>query len=252
MIEYYRQWKKFKRNHNIKARNFLISKYLYLAKYVSSKIPRYTDIYTYEDIIQWACIGLIDAIERFEPDRGIKFETYAISRIKGEIYDNIRKISPNYSKMKKKIENAYEKLFKLKGRNPTISEIAEEMGISVKQAKRLIQNYSPVFIISLDDLIKSKIFNKIQKADASTLLFEEKDVLSESIKKLSKREKEIITLYYYEGLTFKEIADILKVSEGRISQIHTMVILHLKQILKNYKNIWRENENIKGAVSKGN
>jgi len=241
---------KIKKKDDLKARNFLISKYMYLAKYVSSKIPRYTALYTYEDIIQWACIGLIKAIERFNPERGIKFETYAISRIKGEIYDNIRKLLPYHSKIKKQIETLYEKIYKIKGRTPTYKEIAKEMGITVNKVKKLLKNYSPVFILSLEDLIKNHMFSIPQDKNEKNLFSEKKDILSKSIEKLSERERQIISLYYYEGLTLNEIAEILKISESRVSQIHTLAILHLQQIFKNYKKLWRENENIKKAVSK--
>jgi len=233
-IKYYREWKKYKETGDKKSRNFLVVRYLPLAKYVAGTIPSSTPLYTYEDLISWACIGLIDAIDKFDPDKGIKFETYAISRIKGEILDNLRKLTTtHFQKQKKVIEKTYDKLFLNLGRPPSEFEMAEELKMDMKKYRKMLSQILPVYVLSLDNLleINSSIVKKLMRRKSKDLreIEEKKEMISKALEKLSEMERKVITLYYYEGLTMKEISEILNISEGRVSQLHASALLRMKK-----------------------
>jgi len=252
MIKFYKEWEKFQKRGDKKSRNFLIVQYLPLAKYIASTFPRFNPgLYSYDDMVSWACIGLINATKKFEPDRGIKFETYAISRIKGEIKDNLRKLTHSYYKRKKKVlDEHYEKLYLKLDRPPNDYEMAEELGVDIKKYRKMLARALPFYIISLDELIETKLSssflykNIVKKEDffSALAMEEKKETLSRAIQTLPKTEREIITMYYYEGLTMKETAGILNFSEGRISQLHTHALLHLKKELKKTKDFSDNNK----------
>lgn len=244
MIAFYEEWKSFRDKDDREARNFLITRYLPLAKYVASTVPSTaTGIYNYDDIVSWACIGLIDAIGKFDPSKGVKFETYAISRIKGEISDSLRRIGAAYYPRKKALlDKAYARLHQRLGRPPEDEEMAEELGLDIEKYRSMLSEFLPVYVISLDEELD--VEGRFRSAYEKTLadkefssvleLSEQKDALSKAIDTLPKRQKEIITLYHYEGLTMREIAEVLELSEGRISQLHTRALLHLrKELAKN-------------------
>lgn len=242
MIQFYKEWKKFRENGNRESRNFLVMQYLPLAKYIASRIPSSNyALYSYDDILSWACIGLIDAIGKFDHEKGVKFETYAISRIRGEISDNLGKLSSSYYSRKKAIvDKNYKKLYRRFDRPPDDYEMAEELGMDVDKYRNMLSNISPVHIISFDEVIDIEgcfpaIREKIvAKEDVTSILEikEKKVALARAIQSLPEKERQIITLYDYEGLTMKETAKILNLSEGRISQLHTSALLKLKKELK--------------------
>ena len=242
MIQFYKEWKKFRENDNRESRDFLVMQYLPLAKYIASRIPSSNyALYSYDDILSWACIGLIDAIGKFDHEKGVKFETYAISRIRGEISDNLGKLSSSYYPRKKAIiDKNYEKLYRRFDRPPDDYEMAEELGMDVDKYRNMVSNISPVYIISFDEVIDIEgyfpaIREKIvAKEDFTSILEikEKKAALAKAIRSLTKKERQIIILHDYEGLTMKETAKILSLSESRISQLHTRILLKLKKELK--------------------
>lgn len=242
MIQFYKEWKKFRENGNRESRNFLVMQYLPLAKYIASRIPSSNyALYSYDDILSWACMGLIDAIGKFDHEKGVKFETYAISRIRGEISDNLGKLSSSYYSRKKAIvDKNYEKLYRRFDRPPDDYEMAEELGMDVDKYRNMLSNISPVHIISFDEVIDIEgcfpaIREKIAANEDFTSILEIKEkkaALARAIQSLPEKERQIIILYDYEGLTMKETAKILNLSEGRISQIHTRTLLKLKKELK--------------------
>ena len=245
MIQYYKEWKKFKENDDKESRDFLVMQFLPLAKYLSSTIPCSNQaLYSFDDILSWACLGLIDAIEKFNPDKGVKFETYAISRVKGEISDNLRKLSSFYYPRKKAIiDKTYDRLYHKLGRPPDDFEMAEEFEMDVEKYRNMMADILPIYIISLDEIIDIEgyfptIRDKIVNTEDFTSILEIKEKkaeLSRAIQNLSEKERQIIILYDYEGLTMKEIAEAIGLSEGRISQIHTSALLNLKKELKKNK-----------------
>jgi len=244
----YDEWQDFKKKGDNECRNSLVVRYLPLAKYIASTFPKSNPgLYSYDDIVGWACIGLIDAVEKFDPDRGLKFETYAISRIRGEVIDNLRRLSSSYySRRKAILDKEYEALHLKLGRPPDDYEMAERLEIDVEKYRDMLTRLLPVYIVSLDEVIdmeghfQSVYEATVAKRDFASVLEirEKKDALSKVIHSLPKKERLIVILYHYEGLTMKEIAEILDLSQGRISQLHTRALLHLKSELKKMEDVF--------------
>lgn len=241
-------WKKFKEEGDSKSRDSLILYYSPLAKYVAGKIaaglPQSVEL---ADLISHGIFGLIDAVEKFDYRRGIKFETYAISRIRGAILDALRSVDwvPRSLRSKaREIERAFVSLESKLQRVPTDVELADELNISLSELNNTLSRLSYSRILALDELWTSepdenelRICETIvdyQSEDPYSFLEvkETRDVLRKAITYLTNREKEIITLYYFHGFTFGEIGEILGVTESRISQIHTKIMLRLKGYLR--------------------
>ncbi|HOJ39158.1 MAG TPA: FliA/WhiG family RNA polymerase sigma factor [bacterium] len=239
--EYARHWHRFKATGDRQSRNLLLIHYLPLAKYVASTIPVFNSrLYGYEDLVSWAVLGLIDALSRFRPGQGVKFETYAISRIRGEIMDNLRRLISPYRQRKQKIfERTFNRLAIKLGRSPTEKEMAEALGVDSNGYRKWLAYAVPTSIISLDEFAAmegkfeslSSRTKKEELTPESLARKERSEKLAKAIQSLPEREKKIITLYYYEGLTLNEIAGILNLSKGRISQIHGHALLSLRQAL---------------------
>jgi RNA polymerase sigma factor for flagellar operon FliA len=193
-------------------------------------------------------MGLINAIERFDPEREIKFETYAITRIKGAIIDELRALDwvPRSVRARaREIERAHSKLEHRLHRTPTDEEMAGEMGLSLPEFQESLVKISNSTIVALDELWsvsdasgdQVSLLDTLQDYDApdpQSLLdaSELKDRLADAIADLPEREKLVIALYYYENLTLREIGEVLGVTESRISQLHTKAVLRLKSRLQ--------------------
>lgn len=242
-------WAEYKRSKDAKLRENLIIYYAPLVKYVagriSSGLPKSVDI---QDLISNGILGLIDAIERFDISRDIKFETYAISRIKGAIIDSLRALDwlPRSLRYRaKEIDKIYADLESSLKRSPTEEELAEALGITLDELRRTLSELSYSSVVALEDVLvmdqskDSQFFVKdfiIDKKSIDPLeLFEDaelKEIVLDAIRSLPEREKKVIVFYYYEGLTLKEIGSLLGVSESRVSQIHSKAILRLKSKIK--------------------
>jgi RNA polymerase sigma factor for flagellar operon FliA len=195
------------------------------------------------DLVGYGTLGLIDAIERFDPQRGVKFETYAIARIRGSMIDGLRSMdwvpvsvrhrNRNLEKVVRDLENEF-------GRSATDEEIAAELGITTAEYGQRVQDMAGSAILSLED-----VWGNPEEGEAPTRMAEVKDekavdpldeaewnsrreILGRSIEKLPDREKLVVTLYYFEDLTVKEIAYVLKVSPSRVSQLHTKAVIRLR------------------------
>ncbi|OPJ57115.1 sigma-70 family RNA polymerase sigma factor [Alkalithermobacter paradoxus] len=215
----------------------LILQYLSLVKIIAGRLYNYYGSNVeYDDLVSYGIIGLIDAIQKYDCSKNIKFETYASVRIRGAIIDEIRNLDwiPRSVRQKSKLlKDAYSKLEMTLGRTPNVSEISKEINKTEDEVLKLLEDTNVYNVISLEEQINDNL--KIQIKDDSinsnpeeSLL--EKDTidnLKKAIKGLTEREQLIINLYYYEGLTYKEIANILNISESRISQIHSRSILKL-------------------------
>ncbi len=217
----------------------------YVAGRVASSFPRSVDI---SDLISYGMWGLIDAIEKYNLEREIKFETYAISRIKGAMIDELRALDwvPRSLRSKaKELERTYFELERDLKRIPTDDEVAEAMGISSENLQKMLSELSYSSLIALEDLwtvgleddSKVSILDAIedQKATDPFKILEEEElrsILLETIKSLPQKESEVISFYYYEGFTLKEIAEILGVSESRVSQLHAKALLRLRGRLR--------------------
>lgn len=240
-----RCWAAYKQSGDVIAREKLILNYSPLVKYVagrlSSNLPQTVDT---SDLISYGVFGLIDAIEKFNPDRGIKFETYAIARIKGAIIDELRAmdwVPRSVRSRAREIESAYVVLENRLKRVPTDAEVALEMGVTVKELQDILAKLSYTSVVSFEELWTGNSEREERGSAASTIkdetaedpvqVFETaevKEILASAIERLPEREKVVIALYYYEGLTLKEIGAVLGVTESRVSQLHTKAVLRLR------------------------
>jgi len=243
-------WARYKETDDAKARDELILNYSPLVKYVAgrlaSSLPQMVDT---ADLISYGVFGLIDAIEKFDPDRAIKFETYAIARIKGAIIDELRAmdwVPRSVRSRAREIEAAHVALENELKRVPTDQEVADRMGITLKEFQDILTKLSYTSVVSFEELWvggdrednngQSAIGSiKDDTADDPVAVFESaeiKEILAGAIDRLPDREKTVVALYYYEGLTLKEIGQVLGVTESRVSQLHTKAVLRLRARLQ--------------------
>ncbi len=238
-------WREFKGSGESQLRERLILHYSPLVKYVAGRVgvglpPNIEQA----DLVSYGIFGLIDAIEKFDLERAIKFETYAISRIKGAIIDELRAIDwiPRSVRYKaREVEKAYAALEAKLHRTPTESEVAGELGITLDELHTIFSQVSFVNVIALDELLnvggergdKLSLVDTLEdtRAEDPVEVFETEEtkyLLSRAINTLPEREKIVVTLYYYEGLTLAEIGQVLGVTESRICQMHTKAVLQLR------------------------
>jgi RNA polymerase sigma factor FliA len=217
----------------------------YVAGRMSSGLPAHVEE---SELISYGLLGLINAIERFEPEREIKFETYAITRIKGAIIDELRSMDwvPRSVRARaREIEKVHAKLEHRLHRTPTDEEMARELGISPDDFQESLVKISNSTVVALDELWsvsdasgdQVSLLDTLHDPDApdpQQLLAQSelKDRLADAISALPEREKLVIALYYYENLTLREIGEVLGVTESRISQLHTKAVLRLKSRLQ--------------------
>jgi RNA polymerase sigma factor FliA len=239
-----RLWQEFKRSASPPARERLILHYAPLVKYVASRVATgLPSSVEQADLVSYGMFGLIDALEKFEPQRGNKFETYAIPRIKGAIIDELRAMDwvPRSVRFKaREIEKAYADLESILKRAPTEREVAERLGVSLRELHDVINQISFVSVFALDELLsvgtdrgeQISLLDTLadRGVDPTTSLEsqETRGMLAAAINSLSEREKIVVTLYYFEGLTLAEIGDVLGVTESRVCQIHTKAVGQLR------------------------
>ena len=234
------RWDAYKSSADPDAREKLILHYAPLVKYVASRVatglPSSVDG---SDLVSYGMFGLIDALEKFEPGRGNKFETYAIPRIKGAIIDELRAMDwvPRSVRFKaRELEKAQADLEAMLKRQPTEEELAERLGMSRRELHDMVAQISFVSVLALDEVVSSGSDRGEQVSLIDTLADkgidptwglesqETRGLLAAAINSLSEREKIVVTLYYFEGLTLAEIGEILGVTESRVCQIHTKAV----------------------------
>jgi len=213
-----------------------------IAQRVYERIPK--GLVQFEDLLQAGILGLIEAVKRYDPKRGIRFESFAHFRIKGAILDELRAhdLLPRTLRKKVKVlEDAYLKLERKLGRLPSLEELASELGLSSEALEEEFRQFLFLKVVSLDGLIEDFSGEKLEEMllessskDPLELLglSELRDRLAEAIEELPERHKLVLSLYYFEELTMKEIALVLGISEGRVSQIHSEAILALRAKLR--------------------
>jgi RNA polymerase sigma factor for flagellar operon FliA len=237
-------WDDFKGSGSADARERLILHYAPLVKYVASRVATGLPASVEQaDLVSYGMFGLIDALEKFEPGRGNKFETYAIPRIKGAIIDELRAMDwvPRSVRFKaREIEKAYTDLETMLKRSPTEKEMAERLGISVQELHDVVSQISFVSVLALDELLAvgsdrgervsllDTLADRGSDPTSGVESQETRGLLAAAINSLSEREKVVVTLYYFEGLTLAEIGDILGVTESRVCQIHTKAVGSLR------------------------
>jgi RNA polymerase sigma factor for flagellar operon FliA len=233
-------WDAFKGRASDEARERLILHYAPLVKYVASRVATGLPASVEQaDLVSYGMFGLIDALHKFEPGRGNKFETYAIPRIKGAIIDELRAMDwvPRSIRFKaREIEKAHSDLEAMLKRQPTEAEMAERLGISRSELHDVVSQISFVSVLALDELVSVGADRGEQVSLIDTLADKHLDptsgvesqetrgLLAAAINSLSEREKIVVTLYYFEGLTLAEIGEILGVTESRVCQIHTKAV----------------------------
>jgi RNA polymerase sigma factor for flagellar operon FliA len=227
------------------ARDRLIIHYSPLVKYVAGRVavglPQNVE---QSDLVSYGIFGLIDAIEKFDPGRGFKFETYAISRIKGAILDELRSIDwvPRSVRAKgRAVERAFSKLEARLRRSPTEAELAQELDMTDAQLQTVLGQLSLTGVAALDEMLGDRgdattLGDTIPDAqDGPGALLERSELrsqLAEAIERMPEREKIVLTLYYFETLTLSQIGEVLGVTESRVSQIHTKAVLQLRSRLQ--------------------
>ena len=238
-------WVEYKQTGDARIRDQLIVRYSPLVKFVAGRVsaglPHSID---QSDLVSYGMFGLIDAIEKFDTDRQIKFETYAITRIKGAIIDELRSIDwvPRSVRAKARaVEQAYASLEASLGRAPSDAEVAAELQISENDLQQIFGQISYIGIVALDEVISG---GSGDRGESSTLgdtladrgdgpmaafeVEEMKQILAGAINRLGDREKIVLSLYYYENLTLAQIGKVLGVTESRVCQIHTKAIMQLR------------------------
>ncbi len=234
-------WKEYQATGSGEIRNFLITKYLPLVKYnadrVHAKLPVEVDV---EDLQSAGIFGLMDALDAFDMDRGVKFETYCAPRIRGAILDELRSMDwvPRLVRSRvAKVDRARKRLAMQFGRAPTEPEIADELGMSMGEFKKIVKDSSAAGVVSIHrkwyetdssrDVREIDVLSDERQPNPSQLV-QKRDLRDLMTKGLSRAERLILVLYYYEEMTMKEIGQTLDLSESRVSQMHSSILARLK------------------------
>ncbi len=244
-------WENFKKTGNLAIREKLILKYAHYVKYVAGRIKvGLAGHIEFEDLVSWGTFGLINAVDKYDISQNVKFVTFATKRIRGSIYDGLRHLDwvPRRVRAKTKLLNdaLYELEIKL-GRPPDDEEVALHLEMTREELEKLYEDEYNSLLMSLDESINEtddgELISKYQlveniAAKNPELTIENdqvRNIVIEAIEKLSDQERFVITLYYYNELTLKEISDVMKLSESRISQLHTKSIFRLRGRLSRLK-----------------
>jgi RNA polymerase sigma factor FliA len=223
-------WQDYKATGDLELRNRLVLQYSPLVKYVAGRVrsglPQSVE---QNDLISEGVIGLIDAIDRFEPERGLQFQTYAVPRIRGAMVDSLRSsdwVPRSLREKKRDIERAQATLESKLGRTPSDAEVAGELGVSVADLRETYSKVSYTNVASIDELGLSDELAPTQSGPHGELDLGPE--LLEAVGQLAERDRVIVALYYFEGLTLAEIGQVLGVTESRVSQLHTKVTMTLR------------------------
>jgi RNA polymerase sigma factor for flagellar operon FliA len=246
-------WVEYKKLKEPKLREYFIKKYAPLVKYVAGKVavgmPHNVE---FDDLVSYGTFGLLDAIEKYDPSKEVKFKTYAMTRVRGGIFDELRNVDwiPRSIRQKaKQVEKIILELENRMGRTAEDEEIAQELDIDIDEFHELMSKISGTSLISLNDVWHGNDENEemvfvdtLESPEAlnpDTIVEREeiKNMIVECIKKLPDREKKVVVLYYYEDLTLKEIGEVLEVTESRVSQLHTKAIMRLRGRLSQMKSL---------------
>lgn len=236
-------WEDYQATKDPKLKEQIIIEYSQLVKYVAGRLSMYLgNNVEYDDLCGYGVFGLIDAIDKFSLDKGVKFETYASLRIRGSILDNIRKmdwIPRSIRKKQKSMESSKKELEEALGRHPNDDEVSEHLGISIEELYKWQDQTKALNLTSLEEFVEQGGESQVKSLSQSRFSQPEEVVEKESMKKalteaitdLSEKERKVIILYYYEELTLKEISAIMEVSESRISQLHTKSLKKMRSTL---------------------
>ena len=248
-VERQKIWEKYTKNPTQEMREQIIIEYAPLVKIVAGRLSMYLGgNVEYEDLVSYGVFGLINAIDKFDTNKDVKFETYASLRIRGSILDQIRKmdwIPRTVRQRQRKIDEAIKSLEARTGKTPTDEMLAEELGVSGEELLSWQSQLKVTNVVSLNEFVESGNepvmdakgnfrFAQPEEVIAETEL---KRMLKDAMQLLTEKEQKVILLYYYEDLTLKEISRVLEVSESRISQLHTKALQKMKKKMGPYMNI---------------
>ena len=244
-------WGEYQKTRSPSIRDFFIKQYAPLVKYVAGKVAvGMPDTVEFEDLVGFGVSGLLDAIDKFDSEKNVKFKTYAVTRIRGAIFDELRAIDwvPRSVRQKsREIEDTVARLESNLGRSVSDAEIAQELGVSETKYQRMRSKTSLSAVMSIDDTRNtgddnehSTIADTIEspssmKPDVIVERSEIKRIVAEAINELPEKEKKVLVLYYYEDLTLREIGQVLNVTESRVSQLHSKASERLRARLTNIK-----------------
>lgn len=244
-----KMWAEYARNPSAELREKIILEYAPLVKIVAGRLSMYLGYNVeYEDLVSYGIFGLIDAIDKFDAGKSVKFETYASLRIRGAILDQIRKmdwIPRTVRQRQKKISAVIKEIELASGKSATDEDIAKALGISDVEYDEWQSQMKVTNLVSLDEFIEQgsdisddrNISSKIERPEEVIEKEELKKILAEAMEQLTEKERKVILLYYYEDLTLKEISNILEVSESRISQLHTKGLQKMKSKMGKYMGV---------------
>lgn len=245
-------WEEYSRKPSTELRDRLIVEYADLVKVVAGRMSMYLGRNVeYDDLVGYGVFGLIESVDRFNPTKNVKFETFASQRIRGAILDQIRKLDwlPRSVRQKQKnYETAKSELASSLGRTPTADELAKKMGLTVDEIAGLEADTELSSLVSLDDYLEqgSEVGNDEARgnSDHGIVSYESpetkvekeelKQTIVDAINELTEKEKTVISLYYYDEMNLREISNIMSVSESRVSQLHSKALVKLKNKLGDY------------------
>jgi RNA polymerase sigma factor FliA len=244
-------WELYKRTRDPLIRDAFIKQYAPLVKYVAGKVAiGMPNTVEFDDLVGFGVFGLLDAIDKFDPEKNVKFKTYAVTRIRGAIFDELRSIDwvPRSVRQKtREIEEAMRSLEANLGRSASDQEIALSLGMTEEDFQSTMLKISGTSILSLNDVWYSgedsdkisigESIESPQSLNPDTIIEKDeiKRVIMSAINELPEKEKKVLVLYYYEDLTLKEIGQVLEVTESRVSQLHTKAIMRLRTKLTNLR-----------------
>jgi RNA polymerase sigma factor FliA len=239
-------WERYKEAGSPDVREQLILQYAPLVKYVAGRVRvGLPNSIEHGDLVSYGMFGLMDAIDRFDLDKGVKFETYAMTRIRGAIIDELRAVDWVPRSVRTKARELAKAIQHLQGklkRTPTDEELADELGVGIEELQRMLEDVSLTSVSALDEvlglgeddialidtIVDTSMVQPEERVDDSAM----RRLLAEAVKDLSEREQTVIGLYYVEGLTLAQIGEVLGVTESRICQIHTKAVLSLRSELE--------------------
>ena len=244
-----KMWSDYSKNPSQELREKIILEYAPLVKVVAGRLSMYLGYNVeYDDLVSYGIFGLIDAIDKYDTTKEVKFETYASLRIRGAILDQIRKmdwIPRTVRKRQRDITNAIKAIESRTGKTATDEEVAKELGISQDEYDDWQSQMKVTNVISLDEfteaggseISESRTVSRFEMPEEAVEKEELKVMLEQALAQLTEKEQKVITLYYYEDLTLKEISNVLEVSESRVSQLHTKALGKMKNKLGKYMGI---------------
>ena len=242
-------WDEYKKNRSQELREQIIIEYAPLVKLVAGRLNMYLGYNVeYEDLVSYGIFGLIDAIDKFDMTKDVKFETYASLRIRGSILDQIRKMDwiPRTVRQKqRKIDEAIKAVEQRTGKTASDEEIAGELGVTEEELLNWQSQLKVTNVVSLNEYVEQGTEPVMETRGNSHFVQPEemveqnelKEMLQKAMELLTEKESKVILLYYYEELTLKEISRILEVSESRVSQLHTKALQKMQKMMGNYMGI---------------